>query len=98
VSLDVGCGLGELGHRFVTDLGARVCAIDISPRMVELAKSRGFDARVADGEIVFPDTESLRTFVSSTIARAHLAPSVPGISQPFRATTRHVVFVARRPR
>jgi cyclopropane fatty-acyl-phospholipid synthase-like methyltransferase len=78
VSLDVGCGLGELGHRFVTDLGAQVCAIDISPRLVELAKSRGFDARVAD--------------------RAHLAPSVPEISQPFGATTRHVVFVARRPR
>jgi SAM-dependent methyltransferase len=189
--LDVGCGLGELGHRFVADLGAEVCAIDISPRMVELAKSRGLDARVADveqvpfpdgdfdcvfagwvlyhvpdldrglaeiarvltrdgtlvaaavcadnlqevwaligveepqepikftrengaellaprfaeveredvdGEIVFPDTESLRTFVASTIDRAHLAPAVPEITEPFRATTRHVVFVARRPR
>jgi SAM-dependent methyltransferase len=173
--LDVGCDLGEVGHRFATDLGAHVCAIDISPRMVELAKSRGLDARVfagsvlyhvpdlargigevarvlsrdgtlvaaavcgndlqeiweligveepqepikfthenggellaphfgaveredVDGEIAVPDTESLRPFVASTIDRAHLAPAVPEIPEPFRATTRHVVFVARRPR
>ena len=39
--LDVGCGLGEMGERFQRDLGAHVCAIDVSPRMVELAKERG---------------------------------------------------------
>ena len=189
--LDVGCGLGELGERFQRELGVDVRAVDISPRMVELAGSRGLDARLADaeqlpfadrdfdcvfagwvlyhvpdvqraiaeiarvltrdgtlvaaavcsddivevgrllgvdepseplsftrengaellaphfaeverhdvdGELVFPDTESLRTFVASTIDRAHLAPSVPEIAEPFRATTRHVLFVGRRPR
>jgi ubiquinone/menaquinone biosynthesis C-methylase UbiE len=189
--LDVGCGLGELGERFQQELGAYVCAIDISPRMVELAKARGLDAQLADverlpfnddsfdcvfagwvlyhvpdldravaecarvltregvlvaasvcnenidevwqligvterrdplsfswengesvlaphfgkierrdfdGEVVFPDTESLRTFVASTIDRAHLAPQVPEISEPFRARTRHVVFVATHPK
>ena len=30
--LDVGCGLGELGERFATELGAQVQAIDTSPR------------------------------------------------------------------
>jgi SAM-dependent methyltransferase len=188
--LDVGCGLGELGERFQHELGAHVCAIDISPRMVELSKGRGLDARLADveqlpypdhdfdcvfagwvlyhvpnldraiaecarvltsdgtlvattvgddniadvweligidepreplkfardngeellrphfteverhdfeGELVFPDTETLRTFVASTIDRAHLAPRVPEISEPFRARTRHVVFVAKGP-
>jgi hypothetical protein len=49
-------------------------------------------------EIVFPDTESLRTFVASTIDRAHLAPKVPDISEPFHATARHVIFVATGPR
>jgi SAM-dependent methyltransferase len=188
--LDVGCGLGELGVRFQRELGAHVCAIDISPRMIELSQSRGLEARVADaeqlpyadadfdcvfagwvlyhvpnldraiaecarvltsdgtlvattvgddniadvweligidepreplkfardngeellrphfteverhdfeGELVFPDTETLRTFVASTIDRAHLAPRVPEISEPFRARTRHVVFVAKGP-
>lgn len=189
--LDVGCGLGEIGERIQRELGAHVCAVDTSPRMVELAQARGLDAQVADaerlpfpdddfdcvlaawvlyhvpnvqqalgecarvllpngtlvassvcndnisevwellgvteprdplsftrengetilqpyfehverrnheGELVFPDTESLRTFVASTIDRAHLAPQVPEITAPFGATTRHVVFVARQPR
>jgi SAM-dependent methyltransferase len=51
-----------------------------------------------DTEIVFPDTDSLRTFVASTIDRAHLAPQVPEISEPFHATARHVIFVATGPR
>jgi SAM-dependent methyltransferase len=190
--LDVGCGPGEVTQRFVDELGADVCAIDVSPRMVDLAKARGLDARVADAEqlpyeddsfdavfagwvlyhvpgleqaiaecarvlrstgrlvascyrydnlselwelidsgveardrlsfnhengaallgdrfedverrdvdatLVFPDTASLREFVASTIDRAHLAPRVPELSEPFRATTRHAVFVAEQPR
>lgn len=189
--LDVGAGLGEMAERFARELGAHVCAVDISPRMVELAAARGVDAQVADAEqlpfpdddfdcvyagwvlyhvpnlqqavaeaarvlrpggtlvaasvcndniaevwhlvgvpepreplsftrengaealashfaqverhdvdveMVFPDTESLRTFVASTIDRAHLAPQVPEIAEPFHATARHVVFLAREPR
>ena len=189
--LDVGCGPGELTQRFV-DLGADVCAIDISPRMVELTRARGIDAQVGDAEqlpfeaddfdcvfagwvlyhvpdvgravaecarvlkpggrlvastvrednlselwhlidkglepreplsfshangaellskrfehverrdveasLVFPDADTMRSFVASTIDRAHLAPKVPEVSEPFRATTRHVVFVAEGPR
>jgi ubiquinone/menaquinone biosynthesis C-methylase UbiE len=189
--LDIGCGLGEIGARVQQELGTHVCGIDTSPRMVELARERGLDARVADAEqlpfgdasfdcvfagwvlyhvpdldravgecarvltrdgtlvaasvcndnidevwsligvteprdplkftrengeavlaphfgtverrdvdtpLVFPDTESIRTFVASTIDRAHLAPSVPEVSEPFRATARHVVFVATDPK
>ena len=189
--LDVGCGLGELGERFQRELGTHVCAIDLSPRMVELSRARGLDARVGDaeslpypehdfdcvfagwvlyhvpdidraiaecarvlttdgalvatsvgddniaevwkligvdeprepltfgrdngteqlrkhfvdverqdfeGELVFTDTATLRTFVASTIDRAHLAPRVPDIAEPFHATTRYVVFVAKGPR
>jgi len=51
-----------------------------------------------DAELVFPDTESIRTFVASTIDRAHLAPLVPDVSEPFRATARHVIFVAEKAR
>jgi SAM-dependent methyltransferase len=189
--LDVGCGPGEMGERFQRELGAHVCAIDISPRMVDLARTRGLDAQVADAEklpfpdddfdcvfagwvlyhvpdldgavveaarvlqpggalvaasvcndnvdevwqligitepreqlsftrengeavlskrfgrierrdleaeLVFPDTESIRTFVASTIDRAHLAPQVPEIDAPFHATARHVVFTATEPK
>lgn len=188
---DVGCGLGDIGVRIQDELGAHVRAVDISERMVELARARGLDAQVADverlpfadrvfdcvfagwvlyhvpnlgravaecarvlqptgtlvaatvcddnvaevwdlvgvterrdplsfsresgeavlaprfgdvecrdfhGELVFPDTDSLRGFVASTIDRAHLAPAVPEIAEPFRATTHHVVFVAKEPR
>jgi ubiquinone/menaquinone biosynthesis C-methylase UbiE len=189
--LDVGCGPGELTER-LAGLGAEVCAVDISERMVELTRARGIDAQVADAEqlpfpdddfdcvfsgwvlyhvpgldraidesarvlrsggrfvvatmrdnnlselwdlidstlpsrqqlsfdhtngaellgrrferverrdldasLVFPDSESMRTFVSATIDRAYLAPKVPELTEPFRATTRHVVFVAEEPR
>jgi SAM-dependent methyltransferase len=187
--LDVGCGLGGLTERFAKELGARVEAIDISPRMVELTRVRGIDAKVGDAQelpygdssfdcvfagwvlyhmpdldraiaecarvlrpggrlvassyfetnmselwaliegigprdaltfsqmngadllqrhfakverrdfeagLVFPDTQSMRDFVASTIDRAHLAPLVPEITEPFHATTRHVVFVAEK--
>lgn len=190
--LDVGCGPGDLTQRFADELGAHVCAVDISERMVELARGRGLDAQVADAEalpfsaddfdcvfagwvlyhvpgleqaiaecarvlrpsgrfvvscyrednfselwaliddgrgpwetlsfssengaellgkhfdhveqrdleatLVFPTTDSMREFVASTIDRAHLAPRVPELTEPFRATTRHAVFIAEQPR
>ena len=190
--LDVGCGPGDVTQRFADELGAHVCAVDTSERMVELAKGRGLDAQVADAEqlpfaaddfdcvfagwvlyhvpglaqgiaecarvlrpsgrlvaschrednlselweliddgkqprellsfssengaellgkrfeeverrdveatLVFPTMESMREFVASTIDRAHLAPRVPEITEPFRATTRHAIFVAEKPR
>jgi len=46
--LEVGSGTGELAERIREELGADVCAVDVSPRMVELTLARGVDARVAD--------------------------------------------------
>jgi SAM-dependent methyltransferase len=48
--LEVGCGQGELAERMRNELGADVVAIDQSPRMVELTRGRGVDARVADAQ------------------------------------------------
>lgn len=45
--LEVGCGPGELAAR-IEATGAAVTAVDISPRMVELARGRGVDASVGD--------------------------------------------------
>jgi SAM-dependent methyltransferase len=46
--LEVGPGPGELSARIATELGAEVIALDLSDRMVELARGRGIDARVGD--------------------------------------------------
>lgn len=55
-ALEVGCGPGELAERVQSELSAEVVAVDISPRMVELARARGVDARVGDvQELPFAD-------------------------------------------
>jgi SAM-dependent methyltransferase len=56
--LEVGCGPGELAERVKRELEAEVVAVDISPRMVELARARGVDARLGDvQELSFGDGE-----------------------------------------
>jgi ubiquinone/menaquinone biosynthesis C-methylase UbiE len=56
--LEVGCGWGELGAWLARETGAEVIATDLSPRMVELARERGLDARLADvQELPFADGE-----------------------------------------
>lgn len=56
--LEVGPGPGEVSARMLSELGCQVVAIDISERMVELARSRGVDARVGDvQELPFEDDE-----------------------------------------
>lgn len=52
------------------------------------------ERRDAIGTVVFPDREAMQRFVAATITRAHLADRVPEVSEPFRARTSHVVFVA----
>ena len=53
--LEVGCGEGEHAER-LTAVVREVVATDQSPRMVELTRARGVDARVADvQELPFPD-------------------------------------------
>jgi SAM-dependent methyltransferase len=46
--LEVGCGWGEFSARIRDELAARVVAVDLSPRMVQLARERGVDARIGD--------------------------------------------------
>jgi SAM-dependent methyltransferase len=46
--LEVGGGPGELAARIGDELGCEVVMVDISPRMVELARARGVDAQVGD--------------------------------------------------
>jgi len=46
--LEVGPGPGELSARMMGELAAEVVALDVSERMVELARERGVDARLGD--------------------------------------------------
>lgn len=56
--LEVGCGWGELASWLARETGADVVAIDLSGRMVSLARERGIDARVGDvQELAFADGE-----------------------------------------
>jgi SAM-dependent methyltransferase len=56
--LEVGCGPGELAQQVATELDAEVVAVDISPRMAELAAGRGLDARIGDvQDLPFGDGE-----------------------------------------
>jgi SAM-dependent methyltransferase len=56
--LEVGCGWGELAEWLARETGAEVVAADLSPRMVELARARGVDARLADVQALpFADGE-----------------------------------------
>jgi SAM-dependent methyltransferase len=56
--LEVGCGMGNFAERLARETSAEVVATDLSPRMVELARERGLDARVADvQELPFDDDE-----------------------------------------
>ena len=56
--LEVGCGMGNFAERVARETTAEVVATDLSPRMVELTRQRGLDARVADVEsLPFADGE-----------------------------------------
>jgi SAM-dependent methyltransferase len=56
--LEVGCGWGELAEWVSRETGAEVVAVDLSPRMVELARERGVAAQVGDVQALpFADGE-----------------------------------------
>jgi SAM-dependent methyltransferase len=56
--LEVGCGMGNFAERLARETSAEVVATDLSQRMVELARERGLDARVADVQALpFADGE-----------------------------------------
>jgi SAM-dependent methyltransferase len=54
--VDVGCGTGDLTERLAREAEGPVVAVDLSPRMAELARGRGLPAINADIErLPFPD-------------------------------------------
>ena len=65
--LEVGPGPGELSERIATELGANVVAVDVSPRMVELTRARGIDARLGDVQSLQFGDESFDLVVAAWV-------------------------------
>jgi SAM-dependent methyltransferase len=63
--LEVGGGPGELAERMQRELGAEVSFVDLSARMVELARARGLDAHVGDVQQLPFDDASFDTAVAA---------------------------------
>ena len=74
--LEVGGGPGELAERMQKELGAEVSFVDISPRMVELARERGVDAQVGDVQAL-----PFRDGVFDTVVAAWMLYHVPDIDR-----------------
>lgn len=56
--LEVGCGMGQFAERLLAEVDLDLVAVDLSPRMVELARARGVDARVGDAQrLAFADAQ-----------------------------------------
>jgi ubiquinone/menaquinone biosynthesis C-methylase UbiE len=79
---------GEPTHNltFWSENGAEVLG-EVFPRV---------ERREAEGTLVFPDPQTLREFIASTITRAHLAENVPDFEGPLATRSAHVVFVAEK--
>lgn len=81
--LEVGPGPGELSARIAIELGAEVVAVDVSERMVELARGRGVDARVGDVQALpFADASF------DTVVAAWMLYHVPDLDRGLAETAR----------
>ena len=63
--LEVGCGWGDLAVRLEREANASVAALDLSPRMVELANERGVDAVVGDVQALDHPNDSFDAVVAA---------------------------------
>ena len=84
--LEVGGGQGELAERMQRELGAEVTFLDLSPRMVELTRAQGIDAREGDVQsLPFPDA------AFDTVVAAWMLYHVPDVDRALAEIARVLV-------
>jgi SAM-dependent methyltransferase len=91
--LEVGCGWGAFAAAVNARTGAEVVAIDISPRMVELARSRGVDAREGTVEDL-PFADEVFDVVVANWMLFHVPDLDRGVSELARVVRRGGRLVA----
>jgi SAM-dependent methyltransferase len=91
--LDIGCGQGGIAERIATELGADVVAVDQSPRMVELTRQRGIDARLGDVQALDFDDESFDCVVAAWML-FHVPDLDRGLAEIARVLRPHGRLVA----
>ena len=91
--LEVGGGQGELAERMQNELGAEVSFVDISPRMVELARARGVDAREGDVQALPFADGSFDTVVAAWMLY-HVPDIERGLSEIARVLTKGGALIA----
>jgi len=79
--LEVGCGTGWLTE-LLSDLGS-VTAIDLSPRAIEIAKTRGMDADLIAGDFFQHDFPAQHYDVGICIETLFYVPDQSGFLQKF---------------
>ena len=97
--LEVGCGPGEAAARIARELVAEVIAIDISPRMVELARERGVNAAVGDVQSLPFENGSFDTALAAWVL-FHVPDLDRGVAELARVLTPggHLVAVTNSER
>ena len=81
--LEVGGGQGELAERMVSELATDVTFVDLSPRMVELARTRGINAHEGDvQQLPFADGSY------DTVVAAWMLYHVPDLDSAFAEIVR----------
>jgi SAM-dependent methyltransferase len=85
--------MGELSERVANELGVRVSAVDLSTRMVELARARGVDVRLADAQDL-PFRDGDFEFAVANWVLYHLPDVDRGIGELARVLTAEGTVVA----
>ena len=91
--LEVGCGPGEMAERIGNELSSEVVAVDISPRMIELARNRGVDAHVGDVQALAFEDESFDCALAAWML-FHVPDIERGLSEIVRVLTHRGHLVA----